>query len=150
MSNLYGNASAQKAYLQHAQSVGMKVIIPFKDPAFYDGKNLRSEFPMLAQTCKCTNNDSFIWYVVDLVKSYPSVWGYYIGDEVDANYHDELKSSLTDLVHQLDPMHPRLFIDSAKPAVAVWRGNSPFFDTTDVIGTDFYPLRGELIEPPFN
>ncbi len=140
---LYGNASAQKAYLQHAQSVGMKVIIPFKDPAFYNGKNLRSEFSTLAQDCNCTDNSGFIQYMVDLVKPYPSLWGYYIGDEVDSDRHDELKRSLTDLVHQLDPTHPRLFIDSAKPEVAVWHGNSPFFDTTDVIGTDFYPLRGE-------
>jgi hypothetical protein len=145
---LYGSESAQTAYLQRAQSVGMKVIIPLKDPAFFDGKDLTSEFSTLAQTCNCTDNNGFVRYVVNLVKNNPAVWGYYIGDEVDPDHHDDLKSNLTDLVHQLDPAHPRLFIDSAKHSVAVWRGNSPFFDTTDVIGTDFYPLRGVSSDYP--
>jgi len=145
---LYGTASAQLAYLQRAQSVGMKVILPMKDPTFFDGKDLTSEFPTLAQTCNCTDNNGFIRYVVNLVKNSPALWGYYIGDEVDPNHHDKLKGNLTDLVHQLDPAHPRLFVDSAKDSTAVWHGNSPFFDTTDVIGTDFYPLRGEADDYP--
>ena len=110
---LYGDASFQKAYLDRAQSVGMKVIITLKNPRFYNGKGLRSEFPALAQTCNCTDNNGFIQYVVNLVKNHPAVWGYYIGDEVDPSHHDTMKSALADVVHQLDPTHPRLFIDSA-------------------------------------
>jgi hypothetical protein len=44
-------------------------------------------------------------------------------------------------VRSLDPHHPRLYIDSAGPSVAAWRGNSPFYDTAEVIGSDFYPVR---------
>jgi hypothetical protein len=140
---MYGDANFQKAYLDHAQSVGMKVIVGLSNPAFYDGTNLREEFPALAQTCNCTDNREFIQYVVNLVKNHPAVWGYYIGDEVDPNDHDKMKSELADVVHQVDPTHPRLFIDNPGHSIAVWHANSPFFDTSDVIGTDFYPIRDD-------
>ena len=145
---IYGDASFQKAYLDRAQSVGMKVILPLKDPAFYDGSDLRSQFPSLAETCDCTNNTGFIQYVVNLVKNHPALWGYYIGDEVDPGNHNRMKSKLADVVHRLDPTHPRFFVDSAGQSAAVWRGNSPFFDTAEVIGSDFYPLRGEASDYP--
>ncbi len=140
---LYGDASFQKAYLDRAQSVGMKVIVSFSNPAFYDGKDLISKFPALAQTCNSTDNNGFIQYVVNLVKNHPAVWGYYIGDEVDPSDHDTMKSALADVVHQVDPTHPRLFIDAGGHSIAVWHGNSPFFDTAEVIGSDFYPVRND-------
>ena len=103
---MYGDASFQKAYLDRAQSVGMKVIVALSNPAFYDGTDVTSHFPALAQTCNCTDNNGFIRYVVNLVKNHPAVWGYYIGDEVDPGDHDTMKSALADVVHQLDPTHP--------------------------------------------
>ena len=145
---LYGDASFQKAYLDRAQSVGMKVIVALSNPAFYDGTDVTSQFPALAQTCDCTDNHGFIRYVVNVVKNHPAVWGYYIGDEVDPSDHGAMKSALADVVHQLDPTHPRLFIDNAGESTSVWHGNSPFFDTAEVIGTDFYPLRGETSDYP--
>ena len=89
---LYGDASFQKAYLDRAQSVGMKVIVALNNPAFYNGTDLTSKFPALAQTCNCTDNHGFLQYVVNLVKNHPAVRGYYIGDEVDPSYHDTMKS----------------------------------------------------------
>ena len=145
---MYGDASFQKAYLDRAQSVGMKVIVALSNPAFYDGTDVTSQFPALAQTCDCTDNHGFIRYVVNVVKNHPAVWGYYIGDEVDPSDHGAMKSALADVVHQLDPTHPRLFIDNAGESTSVWHGNSPFFDTAEVIGTDFYPLRGETSDYP--
>ena len=140
---IYGDASFQKAYLDRAQSVGMKVIVALSNPAFYDGTDLTSRFPALAQTCNCTDNNGFIQYVVNLVKNHPAVWGYYIGDEVDPGDHDAMKSALADVVHQLDPTHPRLFIDTGGHTIAAWHGNSPFSDTAEVIGSDFYPVGHE-------
>ena len=145
---LYGDASFQTAYLDRAQSVGMKVIVALSNPAFYDGTDVTSQFPALAQTCDCTDNHGFIRYVVNVVKNHPAVWGYYIGDEVDPSDHGAMKRALADVVHQLDPTHPRLFIDNAGESTSVWHGNSPFFDTAEVIGTDFYPLRGETSDYP--
>ncbi len=138
---IYGDASFQKAYLDHAQSVGMKVILALNKPELYNGTDLSSVFPSLVQTCNCSNNADFIRYVVNLVKNHPALWGYYIGDEVDPADHGQMKSALADVVHQTDPTHPRLYIDNPGHSTAVWHQNSPFFDTTDVIGTDFYPIR---------
>jgi hypothetical protein len=138
---LSGDAAFQKAYLDHAQAVGMKVILAMTDPDFYNGKDLDQAFPKLAETCDCNNNQGFITYVVNLVKNHPALWGYYIGDEVDVENHDAMKADLADVVHQADPNHPRLFIDNPGHDVTVWRGNSPFFDTSEVIGSDFYPVR---------
>jgi len=145
---LRGNANAQKAYLDHAQSVGIKVIVALNNPDFYNGADLSSDFPDLVQTCNCEDNHGFIQYVVNLVKDHPAVWGYYIGDEVDPGNHDKMKSTLADVVHQLDPKHPRLFIDNPPHPIATWRGNSPFFDTADVIGSDFYPVRDNSPDYP--
>jgi hypothetical protein len=147
-SQLDGDKNFQEAYFDRAQSLGMKVIFPLKDPAFYNGKDLRSEFPALAQTCNCSSNSGFIDYVVHLVKGYPSLWGYYVGDEVDPADHNDMKAKLADAVQQLDPNHPRLFIDNAGQAVAVWHGNSPFYDTAEVIGSDFYPIRDDSPQYP--
>jgi len=138
---LYGDAQFQKAYLDHAQSVGMKVIVALNKPELYNGADLSSVFPDLVQTCSCSNNHDFIEYVVNLVKNHPALWGYYIGDEVDPADHDQMKRALADVVHQTDPKHPRLFIDTAGHAIAVWHGNSPFSDTAEVLGSDFYPVR---------
>jgi len=145
---LYDDAISQKAYLDHAQSVGMKVIIALNKPELYNGTDLSSVFPNLVETCNCSNNPDFIRYVVNLVKNHPALWGYYIGDEVDPANHDAMKSGLADIVHQTDPTHPRLFIDSPGHPIGVWHQNSPFFDTTEVIGTDFYPIRDRSPQYP--
>jgi hypothetical protein len=138
---LYGDVVFQRAYLARAAAVGMKVIVPLKEAAFYDGENLRRVFPALARTCGCRSNRGFIAYVVKLFRHQRDVWGYYVGDEVDPGDHARMKSRLADVVHELDPRHPRLYIDSAGPSIAAWRGNSPFYDTAEVIGSDFYPVR---------
>ena len=145
---LYGDADAQKAYLDHAQSVGIKVIIALNKPELYNGTDLSSVFPNLVQTCNCSNNPDFVRYVVNLVKNHPALWGYYIGDEVDPADHDAMKSAVADVVHQTDPTHPRLFIDTPGHPIGVWHQNSPFFDTADVIGTDFYPIRDNSPQYP--
>jgi hypothetical protein len=138
---LDGDANFQKAYLDRAQSLGMKVIIPLSNPALYSGKDLSSIFPDLLKTCDCTDNQGFVAYVVNLVKQSPGLWGYYVGDEVDPSDHDQMKSNVADIVHQIDPNHPRLFIDNPGHSISAWHENSPFFDTADVIGSDFYPIR---------
>jgi hypothetical protein len=143
---LYGDASFQEAYLARAQSLGMKVIFLLSNPAFYSKEDLSNVFPDLAKTCSCSDNSGFIKYLVNLVKNNPGLWGYYIGDEVDPKDHDAMKSMVADVVHQQDPTHPRLYIDNPGNSVGVWRGNSPFFDTSEVIGTDFYPVR---IDSPY-
>jgi hypothetical protein len=71
---MYGDAAGTKDYLSHAHSLGMKVIFAMDDPVFWDGADLRGTLRRMAATCKCSNNTSFITYVIDLVKSSPALW----------------------------------------------------------------------------
>src|SRR5260370_4096701 len=134
---LYGNAASIMAYADHAQTLGMKVIWSLHDQRIYAG-NLTSTYPEIAGSFGCSDWPTFIKYFVNLVKNQPATWGYSIGDEVDPADHAQLKA-FSDVVHQADPNHPRLFIGSATGNSQTWSGTSPFYDTTDVIGDDFYP-----------
>jgi hypothetical protein len=140
---MYGDAAGEIAYLDHAESLGMKVIFAINDTDFRKGISYRSVFPGLAATCGCTDNTSFLQYSVNLVKNHPAVWGYYIGDEVRESDHDALKRD-TDLIKQFDPNHPRLLIQSAEITGGGTAGAkaalTPFVDTADVLGIDYYPI----------
>jgi hypothetical protein len=138
-SQFYGTADEEVAYATEANTLGMKVIWGMSDPAFWNGTNLRSYFSNLASSCKCRNNTGFIRYVVGLVKDLPGTWGYYIGDEVDLSNHERVKA-FSDLVRQVDPTHPRLFIGAAEVPSVVAPRIAPFLDTADVLGVDYYPV----------
>lgn len=134
----YGTAKDELAYADKAQALGMKIIWAMNDSAFWHG-NARQRFAQLAATCNCSDNAGFIRYVVNLVKNHPATWGYYIGDEVHSSQHARVKV-LTDLVKQTDPSHLRLFIGASAFPSGVAAALSPFADTADVLGTDYYPV----------
>ena len=135
---LDGDAPGILAYLDHAYSKGMKVIFALHDPTFWNGGDLRAKYPDLAAQSHCSDNQSFVAYVVNLVKGHPGLWGYYIADEVDAGQHAQLKA-FTDRIKQLDPGHPRLIVQSAEDGGAK-KVVAPVVDTADVLGADWYPV----------
>lgn len=136
---LYATAKQEITYATQANSLGMKVIWAMNASAFWDGSDARHTYSSLAATCRCTNNAGFIRYIIDLVKDLPATWGYYIGDEVDPSNRHQLKA-FTDLVRQVDPAHPRLFVGGAEFASGEAARLTPFIDTTDVLGVDYYPV----------
>ena len=147
---MWGDEAGETAYLNHAQAAGMKIIFAMNDPAFWNGTNLLTYYNGLSASCKrpdntsCQNNTDFITYVINLVKNQPALWGYYIGDEESASNHTQFKA-FTDLVHQLDPSHPRLLvqtteINNSQGASQVSNALTPFVDTADVLGVDYYPV----------
>lgn len=142
---LAGDAEEQLAYAQQANVLGMKIIWAINDPAVWDGTNLIKYYTSLAATCDCSDNTSFIRYVVSLVKNLPATWGYYVGDEVLPSHHAELKA-FSDLVKQVDPEHPRLFISCSqcdhdnKQNPSYVTSLTPMTDTADVVGADWYPV----------
>ncbi len=138
-SQLWASDTQEIAYADRAQALGMKVIWAMNDPAFRNGTDLRSYYSGLASTCNCSDNAGFIRYVVNLVKDLPGTWGYYIGDEVDSSNQAQVKA-FSDLVHQADLFHPRLFIGSSALPAGVSSVLSPFADTADVLGLDYYPV----------
>ena len=133
---LYGTSDQQLAYAEQAHSLGMKVIWDMSYPVFWNGTNLLSYYKELAATCNCSDNRGFIRYVVNLVRDLPATWGYYVGDELPRADHAKVKP-FSDLVHQLDPSHPRLYVGIGSP-----NGSNldPFVDIAEVIGADYYPI----------
>jgi len=140
---LNGTAEQQLAYAKRAYSLGMRVIWAMSDPAFWNGTDLISHYSDLAATCNCSDNNGFIRYFVRLVKDLPATWGYYVGDEVAPGNHAKLKM-VTDLVKQTDPHHPRLFVSCSQcdhdANLSYVASLIPMVDTTDVVGTDWYPV----------
>jgi hypothetical protein len=111
------------AYADHAQTVGIKVIWSLKDQW------------QISDTTQVRN-------FISLVKNHPATWGHYINDEATPTQHSQVRA-LSDLVHQLDPTHPRLSIGCAQ-----CNENDPLYDirpfgddSADVIGTDYYPIK---------
>src|SRR2546428_1202991 len=137
---MHANASQEIAYADQANVFGMKVIWNFSQHAWWDGTNLLSYFPAIAATCKCSDNTGFTKYFVNLVKNLPGTWGYYVGDEISPSDHAAAQA-LSDLVHRIDPRHPRLFVSCSQcdhgerlkpPYVA---SLIPMADMADVVGT---------------
>jgi len=135
---LYGSAEQQLAYAKQAHSLGMKVIWGMSDPAFWNGTNLLDYYGDLSATCGCSDNKGFIHYMVSLVAHLPATWGYYVGDEVKRQDHDKMKA-FADLIKQLDPSHPRLFV-STEDTSTNGANLVPFVDTAEVLGGDTYPI----------
>jgi hypothetical protein len=130
-----GDAAQQIAYLDHAQSVGIKVIWSFSDAVWYDGTDLRGAFPALAAQCNCTDNAGFVSYVVGLVRGHPALWGYYVADEPPAAQKAAV-DAFSMQVHALDPGHPRMIVGNADVTLL-----QPYADSAEDIGLDIYPIQ---------
>lgn len=137
-SQLNGNAEQIIAYANEAHSLGIQIIWGMSNPILRNGTNLVHYYALLAATCSCTDNVNFIRYVVRLAKNLPSTWGYYVGDEVQRSEHDQMKA-YSDLIRQADSTHPRLFV-SVESLATMGTDLAPFTDTTDVVGSDIYPI----------
>ena len=106
-----------------------------------------ADFNKVGATCNCSDNTGFITYFINLVKNLPGTWGYYVGDEVDPGNHRKLKA-FTDLVKQIDPMHPRLFVGCGQcenSGSSYTEALIPMVDTTDVVGLDYYPVGADYV-----
>lgn len=138
-SQLYGSVGTQLAYAQFAQELGIKIIWNLDYESLRDQGDIRQIFPDLSATCNCTDAAGFVSYVVNLVKSLPATWGYYIGDEVPQSEWARLKA-FTDYVKSLDPSHPRLIVQASGSAYGVDQNLGPVVNTADVLGVDYYPV----------
>ena len=133
-----GTVQQEIAYAKQAQALGMKVIWAMNDPVFWNGTDLLSNYNDFASGCECSDNQGFIRFFLGLAKVQPATWGYYIGDEVQKQDHARVKA-FADIVKQLDPTHPRLFV-SGEDVSTMGANLIPFVDTADVIGADIYPI----------
>jgi hypothetical protein len=137
------------AYLDAATAVGLKIVLTMKDAFWWDGTDLRAMFPKLAVTCGCTDNKSFVQYIVRTFGAHPASWGYYLGDETETAQHAQWLP-FAELVGATDPVHPRLFVHYVQQACCEPVLNPDllvFADGVDVIAEDYYPI-GRTDPPP--
>jgi hypothetical protein len=143
---LGSNPQQLLAYADLAQAVGMKIIWPMHVPWFWDGTDLATSYPEYAAFFTCSDNTSFINYLIALLRDHPATWGYYVGDELHPSVHQRWKA-YTDLVHTIDLVHPRLLVQGT-PARSL--GNttlSTFADGVEVLGQDYYPIGVSYLVP---
>jgi hypothetical protein len=68
-------------YMSAAARLGVKLIWPMKEEPWWGPESLAGAYPALAASCRCSGDDAFVRYVVDLVKRSAATWGYYVADE---------------------------------------------------------------------
>ena len=98
-------------YLNAAQALGMKVIIPVNGLALTDAQ---------------------LTGLVNLVKDHPALVGYYIADEPESFSDVATIQRIYDLVKAADPNHPSMITFSGSP-------KSAYSGVVDMVGTDYYP-----------
>ena len=139
-SGWYGNAAQIQAYAAAAQSAGVRLIWPLNDPAWRDpgsATSLLSNYSTLAPTCGCSDNSGFVQYAINLVRSLPATWGYYIGDELGPSQASTV-AALAAAVRQADPSHPLLYVGVGS---ATFTSNlQPFESIANYVGEDVYPI----------
>jgi hypothetical protein len=136
----YGDAAQIEQYASEAQADGLKVIWPLDYSAWRDpgsASTLPQEYSDLAPDCGCTTNAGFLQYAINLVRSLPATWGYYIGDELDPSQEPEV-ASLASAIRAADPGHPLLYVGQGGQETI--SNLSPFASVADVVGADIYPI----------
>jgi hypothetical protein len=136
----YGSATDIQAYASAAQAQGIKLIWPLNSLPWHSATSLATTYPALAASCgACTTNDSIRRYAVNLVRSLPATWGYYIGDE-EASSVAPAVAALAGTVRAIDPdpSHQLLYVGQSNPTVAT--NLEPFMSSANVIGADVYPI----------
>lgn len=131
----YGvNAGGQdkvRAYLDHLNDKGLKIIYSIKD--VYAGTKYFHE-PVLG----LRGEEAIVRGVVGAFRDHPAVLGWYLNDELPPSMRDRLEARYR-LVRELDPNHPTWAV--------LYQVDELFgyLDTADVLGTDPYPIPSKPI-----
>ncbi|GAC1651192.1 MAG: hypothetical protein NVS4B12_21760 [Ktedonobacteraceae bacterium] len=89
---LYTTGAQLVVYINTATACGMWVIVALYEQSLWDGMaDLSSQYPGLCASTRIHDGPGLVQYVVNLVKGLLGTWGYYVGDEVAASYHTQLK-----------------------------------------------------------
>jgi hypothetical protein len=145
---LLGHATDMIAYINYAASLGLKVIAAFEDVRIWRDNNYSAVYSNLyADAGNPGTGIGLVQYAVAQIKALPGLWGYYVGDEVQAVDHATFKT-YCDAVKAADSTHPRLFFNGGSANGGMVSSNSfgtktsVFWDCCDVGGDDYYPLDG--------
>lgn len=136
----YGDQAQLQAYADAAQAAGVKLIWPLNESAWRDpgsSTSLLSTYSTLAPTCGCSTNAGFVQYAINLVRSFPATWGYYIGDELGPSQASSV-ATLAAEVRQADSSHPLIYVALGSTSLA--SSLQPFESLANFVGADSYPI----------
>ncbi|HIE52811.1 MAG TPA: hypothetical protein EYP85_13740 [Armatimonadetes bacterium] len=121
-----GSLEEIRAYLDAVHQRGLKIIYSLKD--FYEGTRW---YPK--QVGPFEGEEEMTRGVVTTFKDHPALLAWYLNDELPRTMHSRLAARY-DLVRRLDPDHPTWIV--------LYQVNELeyYLDTTDVLGTDPYPI----------
>ncbi|MCC7491831.1 MAG: hypothetical protein IT204_05765 [Fimbriimonadaceae bacterium] len=115
-----------RGYLDAAQAAGLRVIASVKD--LYDGTTWRPK-----QVGPWTDVADITAGVVREFREHPALLAWYVNDELSLEYHAELVKRYRQVVDG-DPNHPAWVVLYQVGELA------GYVDTTDILGTDPYPV----------
>ncbi len=129
-------------YVQTAAASGVQTIWPLSDwwQSDPNASDLLLSYPLLAVQCGCTRNAGLLAYVVQMAKSQPGTWGYYVADEPNAADQSQIASFVA-RIKAIDPVHPVLIV-SLRGSMAT------FAHTGDVLAGDTYPVASGPVNDP--
>lgn len=125
---LSGSVEDCRRYLDTAGRLGLRVVVSLKD--LYE----HVRYP-LRRMKGIEGRENVLRAVVNALKDHPALLAWYVNDESGPEHLQELRS-LYETVVALDAEHP-CFAVTNQPESAY-----EFWDTTDIIGVDPYPVPG--------
>jgi hypothetical protein len=125
---LSGSVEDCRKYLDAAGRLGLRVLVSLKD--LYE----HVRYP-LRRMPGIEGRENVLRTVVTTLKDHPALLAWYVNDESGPEHAEELRW-LYEMVVTLDPEHPCLAVTN-QPESAY-----EFWDTTDIIGVDPYPVPG--------
>lgn len=138
---LNGHIADITAYINHANSKGLKVIISLDDPAIWRDGTIAATYPSLyADSGNLATESGFTTYVVNQVKGLAGTYGYYVADEPASADHT-LCHTHYNTITAADSTKPRLIVGSAEQVTGnFWKNTTSYWDSCTVGGDDFYPV----------
>jgi hypothetical protein len=139
-----GDLSDIRAFADAAQRNGIRVIWSLNSGA--GPGSLLGSLPAVAAACGCTTEQQMLTYMVGVLRSYPSTWGYYIADEPKPEDHDRI-AAFAERVKRLDSGHQRLIMGCG----LCWGGEKSVSFLADIdaaLGTDAYPVHEQGPDDP--
>jgi hypothetical protein len=134
------------SHLDKIGSAGFKIVLPYEsgtsgqssaaltayaNRAQQDGIQVIWDFNELIGKSDAANSAVS---VVNIVKSFPATWGYYVGDESSPSQEPSIKA-MSSAIKTADPNHSSFFVGNYESSAV-----KPFVNDADVLGLDVYPI----------
>jgi hypothetical protein len=132
------------AYAKAAQSVHMHIYWNFANSELWNGTNLTQRYPTMAASLgeymhTTVGSGDMVRLAAQAVKDLPATAGYYIADEPDTANFQAIKMQIADVIHAVDPAHPRLIVEGSFGPTYNSELDT-FSSIVEIIAQDYYPI----------